>query len=150
MATTLRVMKALLAEHIAQHNLCPGSSTVESWLGAHWLRVRVSKWTVPLIPLWGLKRAHIAHDVHHVLTGYPTTVKGECELASWELASGGCRWNLFFWIDRLAVFALGLVCYPRATLKALRRGWGCHNLYGVRPAEILGGGCREVRLRTGL
>ena len=82
-------MKALLAEHIAHHDLCPGSSTVESWLGARWIRVRVSKWTVPVIPLWGLKRAHIAHDVHHVLTGYPTTVKGECELAGWELASGG-------------------------------------------------------------
>ena len=143
-------MRALLAEHIAEHNLCPGSTTVESWLGAHWLRVRVGKWTVPLIPLWGLKRAHIAHDVHHVLTGYPTTLKGECELAAWELSSGGCRWNLFFWVDRIAVFGLGLVCHPRATLTALRRGRGCHNLYGVPTTDLIEARRQDVRRRTGL
>ena len=143
-------MRALLAEHIAEHNLCPGSTTVESWLGAHWMRVRIGRWTVPVIPLWGLKRAHVAHDVHHVLTGYPTTLKGECELAAWELSSGGCRWNPFFWVDRIVFFGLGLVCHPRVTLKALRRGRDCHNLYGVRTTDLIEADSQDVRRRTGL
>ena len=42
----------------------------------------------------GLKEALTVHDVHHVLTAYPTTLKGECQLAGW-----GCR-NLYGMSER--------------------------------------------------
>ena len=40
--------------------------------------------------------------------GYSTKLVGELELAAWELASGGCGLNLFFWLDRFLALALGL------------------------------------------
>ena len=142
--------RALLAEYIESHNLCPGASTVEEWLGKEWIEFRVGGRLIPLLPLWGLKEALTSHDVHHALTGYPTTLKGECELAGWELASGGCRWNLFFWIDRLGALALGLVVYPRATLQAIRRGWGSRNLYGIGVQGILAADVQSLRERMRL
>ncbi len=74
-----------MADHIANRNLCPGADTVDEWLGKTWVEVRVGQRSIPVFPLWGIKRALIAHDVHHVLTGYATTLKGEFELAAWEL-----------------------------------------------------------------
>jgi len=130
-------IRALLADHIENYNLCPGAKTVEEWLSKGWVAFDIGGRSIPLIPLWGLKKALIAHDVHHVLTGYETSFEGECALAGWELSSGGCRWNLAFWADRIAFFALGLVTYPVASLRALRRGWGARNLYGMRSVEIL-------------
>ena len=135
----------LLADYIENHSLCPGASTVDEWLDKNWVEVRVGQRLIPLIPLWGLKEALTAHDVHPELTAYPTTLKGECELAGWELMSGGCRWNLVFWVDRLGAFALGLVICPRATLRALRRGWGCRNLYGMSEREILAADVQALR-----
>ena len=140
----------LLGDYIANHSLCPGASTVEEWLGKNWVEFRIGQWLVPLIPLWGLKKALRAHDVHHALTDYSTSLKGECELANWELTSGGCRWNLVFWVDRLGALALGLVLYPRATLRALRRGWGARNLYGMNARETLGSDVQALRDRMRL
>ena len=101
-------------------------------------------------PVWGIRQALTAHDVHHVLTGYSTTLEGECALAGWELASGGCHLNPIFWVDRLGAFALGLVLYPRATLRALRRGWGSRNLYAMSARVILASDVHTLRERMRL
>ena len=140
----------LLADYITNHSLCPGASTVDEWLGKNWVEIRIGQRLIPVIPLWGLREALTAHDVHHALTAYPTTLKGECELAGWELTSGGCRWNPVFWVDRLGAFALGLLIYPRATLRALRRGWGSSNLYGMSAREILAADVQALRERMRL
>lgn len=142
--------RALLADYIEHHSLCPGADTVEEWLGKNWLEMRVGQQLIPVIPLWGIREALTAHDVHHALTGYPTSLKGECQLAGWELASGGCRWNVFFWVDRLGALALGLVLYPGATLKAVRHGWGARNLYGMGPENILAADVQALRERMHL
>ena len=140
----------LLEDHIANRGLCPGASTVDEWLGKQWLEFRIGQRSIPVFPLWGFKQALIAHDVHHALTDYPTSWKGECEVAAWELASGGCRCNLVNWVDRLTVFVLGLVIYPRATVRALRRGWGARNLYGMNSREILASDVQALRERMHL
>src|SRR3954469_22900277 len=40
----------------------------------------------------GRRRAVRFHDLHHVLTEYPTTWRGEFEIAAWEVASGVRRY----------------------------------------------------------
>ena len=129
--------RALLDDRIAHHDLCPGAADVDEWLALDWVRVRIGARLVPLIPLWGLRKALVAHDLHHAVLGYPTTWRGELEIAAWELASGGCGWNLPFWGDRLLGLGLGLVFCPRATLRAARAGVGRRNLFGRGIDELL-------------
>jgi ubiquinone biosynthesis protein Coq4 len=68
------------------------------------------------------------HDVHHVLTGYATSWRGEGEIAAWELASG-CRDHWAAWVLNLSAALIGLVIAPRAIVRAFRRGRACRNLY---------------------
>lgn len=127
----------LVSEHIAQHDLCPGATTVDQWLQKDWLEVRIDDRIVRAFPLWFIKDTLIKHDIHHVLTDYSTSFRGECELAGWELASGGCHLNIIFWIDRIFTALIGLVAYPRDTAKAIRKGWRCRNLYSNQLDELL-------------
>jgi hypothetical protein len=142
--------KVLLAEYIEHHDLCPGANTVDEWLDKRWIEIRVGNGSIRAVPLFGLRKALTAHDVHHVLTGYPTSLEGECELAAFELSSGGCGFNLVFWVDRLGALVLGLALHPRATLRALRRGIGARNLYGSNPRDILAADVEVLRERMRL
>jgi ubiquinone biosynthesis protein Coq4 len=36
------------------------------------------------------------HDLHHLVTGYPTDWKGELEISAWEIA-GSCRGYVAAW-----------------------------------------------------
>ena len=130
-------VRVLIAEHIEEHDLCPGASTVEQWSNKKWVEARVGNRLVPLFPARPIRDSLNKHDVHHVLTGYSTRFQGECEIAAWELGSGGCHRNVLFWLDRIQVLLIGLLCCPRATLHAFRRGVGSRNLYGMDMTEIL-------------
>ena len=68
------------------------------------------------------------HDVHHVLTGYATSWRGEAEIAAWELASG-CRDHRAAWFLNVGAALVGLVIAPRAVGRAFRRGRSTRNLY---------------------
>ena len=68
------------------------------------------------------------HDVHHVLTGYATSWRGEGEIAAWELASG-CRDHVAAWLLNLAAALIGCLIAPRAAWRAFRRGRATRNLY---------------------
>lgn len=141
------LVRDLLEDRIANANLCPGATTLAAWQATDWIRIPLGSRTVPLIPLWGLRRALVTHDVHHALLDCPTSIRGECELAAWELASGGCGWNAFFWVDRLFAAALGLIAFPGASIRAARRGWGARNLYGSDPDALLVADVDAVRAR---
>ncbi|MFK7733263.1 MAG: hypothetical protein AB8B48_16710 [Pseudomonadales bacterium] len=114
--------RELISEYIEQHDLCPGATTVDQWLEKEWLEVRLEDRIVRVLPLWPIKETFVKHDIHHALTGYPTTAQGEFELAAWELASGGCHLNILFWIDRILTIFLGVFIYPRAVFKAWSAG----------------------------
>ncbi len=114
-----------LHEQIEHHDLCPGAATIDQWSQKTWLETRIGERSVPIFPLWPIRESLSKHDIHHVLTGYDTDVRGEPELAAWELGSGGCHLNVIFWADRISFFMIGLLTYPAATLRALRRGFGC-------------------------
>lgn len=115
-----------------------------------WFRFRWGHREVPLFPLIGVADALQIHDVHHVLTGYDTDLKGELALAAWELGSGGCSWNLFFWIDRLGAMLLGLCLAPVITCGGFRRGLGCTNLHGQPVHELMSKALEDVRTKLQL
>ena len=114
--------------------------------------VKLKLWRVPIAfpNTEGRRRAVRFHDLHHVLTEYPTTWRGEFEIAAWEVA-GGVRRYWVGWLLDLLGFACGLVVCPRATYRAFVRGRHSTNLYGdVWDESILGRRVGELRQRLGL
>ena len=127
----------LLWDHVREHDLCPGSPTLEAWRRVRWIRVRIGGRAVPILPVVGYRDTLHLHDVHHVLTGAATDLRSEIELAAWEVASGGCGWSLPFWVDRVGAVLLGLVLCPRRVVRGMRRGAGVRNVYGRRVDDVL-------------
>ena len=74
-------------------------------------------------------RAVRLHDLHHVVTGYATTWRGEAEIGAWEIASG-CGSYLAAWVLNGLALTYGLLLWPRHMLAAWRRGRRSRNLYG--------------------
>jgi hypothetical protein len=109
-------------------------------------------WRIPLAfpNTEGRRRAVRFHDLHHVLTEYPTTWRGEFEIAAWEVA-GGIRRYWVAWLLDLLGFACGLVVFPRAVYRAFVRGRHSTNLYGdVWDESILSRCVGELRRRLKL
>ncbi len=94
-----------------------------------WIKVKVWR-----IPIWlpntvGRVRAVKLHDLHHILTEYPTTWAGEAEISAWEVGSGGL--NKFWagwWLDLMNV-AQGIVVNPRGIYTGFMRGRRTRNLF---------------------
>ena len=96
------------------------------------------------------RRAVRFHDLHHLLTGYQTSWRGEAEIGAWEIASG-CRDHWAAWFLNLQVFALGLVIAPRASFRAFVRGRRSRNLYdAVYDDALLARPVAAVRAELGL
>jgi len=138
-----------LNQHFAATGIYAEGSTREDWYARNAIYLRVGSWKVPF-PI--LRRAGpiILHDVHHMLTGYPPTWKGEAELAGWEIGSGGCSWHILYWIDRLSFLIVGLVAAPAATARALARGLRGHNLFGRDPEAVLREDVDDVHAYVGV
>ncbi|MDT5294785.1 MAG: hypothetical protein QOJ76_1665 [Acidobacteriota bacterium] len=104
--------------------------------GDAWVKVKL--WRIPIVfpNTQGRRRAVKFHDLHHVLTEYPTTWRGEFEIAAWEIANGvGRYWE--GWLLDLLGFACGLVVFPRSVYRAFLRGRRSKNLYFERWDEAL-------------
>ena len=54
-----------------------------------WVRFKVGPLPVVFPNTRSRKRAVPMHDLHHVATGYGTSLVGEAEIGAWEIA-GGC------------------------------------------------------------
>lgn len=114
--------------------------------------VKMKLWRIPLAfpNTEGRRQAVRFHDLHHVLTEYPTTWRGEFEIAAWEIAGGVRRFWAGWLLDMLG-FACGLVVFPRAVYRAFVRGRHSTNLYGdVWDESILGRRVGVVRRRLKL
>ncbi len=74
------------------------------------------------LPNWHWRRSIVArHDMHHIVSGYDTSARGELMVASWEL---GAR-AYYDWRARalcLFLMVLGLIRYPRAAITAFTKG----------------------------
>jgi len=77
------------------------------------------------------------HDLHHILTGYDTSIAGEAELSAFELGSGCGRYVAAFGFD-LAGTGLGALIAPRRTFRAFVRGRASSSLFrrGLAEAEL--------------
>jgi len=82
-------------------------------------------------------RAVRLHDLHHVATGYDTSVLGEAEIGAWEIGSS-CRGFVAAWILNLYAMVLGFWINPGAVFRAFVRGRRSGNLYaGVWDEALL-------------
>lgn len=95
-------------------------------------------WVGPIsvrLPNFNWRREAITrHDLHHVLTGYPCTVSGECHIATWEFAAGRFPHpaaTLFC----LPLVAAGVCWSPRSIWRAFLSGRRSHSLYGIALTE---------------
>jgi len=98
-------------------------------------------WTVALGPAvlrlpnfhWR-RRAIVAHDLHHLITGHPCTFHGECLVAAWEFGAGR------FPHPAATAFCLPLVLMgsarsPVQTWRSFRAGRGARSLHVEPLAE---------------
>ena len=114
----------------------PGTPRRDLYRG-NWIKYSLWGHMVPLIPIYGFKKSFMHHDVHHLLSGYETDWRGELEIAGWELASGGCGWYVFYWLDRVIFMTVGLLLCPIRTARAFRRGLRHRNTFGLDPEDVL-------------
>jgi hypothetical protein len=121
-----------LHEHLRAQGLPPDCGVSQRW-------VRVRMLGLPVVfPNFDARRAVlVTHDVHHLLTGYPTTWHGEGEIGAFEIASG-CRGFWAAWFFNFGGFLFGLAIAPAATFRAYVRGRRCRNFYGEPVAAELG------------
>ncbi len=123
-----------------------------AWLGPFPLLPRWFKIPIPFPNTPGRRRTIAAHDLHHVLTGYPLTWGGESRISAWELASGGIdRGNVagHFFLAHALFF--GLLIDFRAMRDAWRLGKRCSNLFGREIDDaLLGRTVAEVRVELGI
>jgi hypothetical protein len=78
------------------------------------------------------------HDVHHIVTNFDTTWKGESAVSAWEIASGG--WGKLYvpWLLTLWAMGLGVLFYPKTTFAAFTSGLTMNNVLrsGLTKNEI--------------
>jgi len=134
-----------LGKHLVAENVAGKGDTSGDWYADRWFYANIFGVKVPFFPRAGFRGGLPAHDTHHMLNGYTTHWVGECEVAAWELASGGCGPHILYWIDRLLFLVLALITTPVRSLRAWRRGWGQKNLYRLDPEELLAMDLDEVR-----
>jgi ubiquinone biosynthesis protein Coq4 len=76
------------------------------------------------------------HDLHHVATGYDSSLLGEAEISVFELR-GGCGNALIFFLCCGSIL-VGLCLSPRRMWRAWKAARGARSLYGTKvPYETL-------------
>jgi hypothetical protein len=96
-----------------------------------WVPIKILGITIYIPNTDARRRAVRIHDLHHVVTGYGTDLRGEGEIGAWELASGCARCPVAFVINLFAL-GIGTAIAPRRTARAWARGRRTRNLYGER------------------
>lgn len=115
-----------------------------------WVAVDLGRFTIKFPNSDARKRAVRYHDLHHVVTGYATDLKGEAEISAWEIASS-CRDMVAAWILNLLAFGHVLIREPRALYRAFIRGRQSNNLYLYNYDDaLLARSVSEVREELGL
>ncbi len=93
-----------------------------------WVPLQIWRFTIKIPNSNARRKALKIHDLHHVVTGYATNLRGESEIAAWELASG-CRRMPAAFVLNLFALAIGAIIAPRLVLRAWARGRATKNLY---------------------
>jgi hypothetical protein len=115
-----------------------------------WVKVQLGP-----VPMWfrntaARRRAVWLHDLHHIVTGYNTSLVGEAEIAAWELGSG-CADYYAAWLLNMAAVIIGALIAPRCVWRAFKRGRHSTNLYNLNVDEKwLDDSVDTVRKRLGI
>jgi len=125
-----------LRAYLVDQGLCTDLKAASQFHAAPFFRLRIGRRWIPFWPMWGMRRAAVIHDVHHLLTGYDTSYRKELHLAAWELGSGGCGGHVLMCFDRLFVMLFAPLD-PVGTWSAFRAGLQCRNLYRWPSEEVL-------------
>lgn len=122
----------------------------ESDYRARWVKMKIGPFPFAFPNTKGRAKAVKLHDLHHILTEYPTTWRGEAEIGAWEVATG-LRRHYEGWLLDLLAFAIGLVITPQGVYRAFMRGRRSANLYAMEwSEEFLSNRVGEVRHRLRL
>jgi hypothetical protein len=78
--------------------------------------------SIPVPNVDGRRKHVYLHDINHIITGNDTTWKGESAISAWEIASGGWKNIYVIWIMAIWAMGVGVLLYPRNTLKAFKQG----------------------------
>ncbi len=120
----------LLPDFYRQYNLPPDGGQSDSFV-----KVEITEKINVYIPNFDARRkAVLKHDVHHLVTGYPSILKGEAEISAWEIASGCTNYWAALLLDSQGLL-IGLFLYPAATFKAFKKGRRSSNLYQENLSE---------------
>lgn len=126
-----------LNRHFARTGIYREGCTREDWYPGNMVSLKIGGLDLPIFPILRRNGPIVLHDLHHMLAGYPPTWRGEAEVAAWEIGSGGCRWHLFYWLDRLTFLLVGALAAPIATWRAFVRGRHSRNLFGQETEAVL-------------
>jgi hypothetical protein len=105
-----------------------------------WVKLKLGPIPLAFPNVASRRRAIRFHDLHHVLTGYPTTLRGEAQIGAWEIAAtfpDRGRTYGAAWVLNSSVALLGLVIAPRLVVRAFRRGRRCTSLYRLGWSDAL-------------
>jgi hypothetical protein len=72
------------------------------------VRIEITKNFALYIPNFTARRkAVLKHDIHHLVTGYPSTFTGETEISAWEIGSG-CKKYWAAWVLDMSGMMMGI------------------------------------------
>jgi hypothetical protein len=125
-----------LNRHFVETGIYAEGCTRSDWYPGNIVSLKIGGTSLPIFPILRRDGPIVLHDLHHMIAGYPPTWRGEAELAAWEIGSG-CRWHIFYWIDRLSFLLVGLVAAPVALRRAFARGRRSRNLFDQEPDAVL-------------
>lgn len=115
-----------------------------------WVVIRVGRLPVFAFPNTKARAAAVpCHDLHHVATGYATTVTGEAEIGAWEIASGCRHVPAALLLDLLAMYFGLFFAFPKVR-DAFYRGRHSKNLYSEPTDVTLDGPVSALRARLEL
>jgi len=119
-----RTPRELLPAFYQQYSLGPDGGQ-----SSPYVRVEFTKKFAIYIPNFkARKKAVFKHDIHHLATGYPSTLKGETEISAWEIGSGCRRYWAAYLLD-LHGLMMGIPFNPVGVFNAFVRGRRTKNLY---------------------
>jgi hypothetical protein len=101
---------------------------VDADADARWVWIKIGPIPFAYPNTKGRKRLVQAHDLHHLLTGYPTDLVGEAELGAWELGTGIRDRSAVRYEIRVLGFMLPR--FPGRLRTAFVRGRHCKHLLG--------------------
>ncbi|MES2780918.1 MAG: hypothetical protein V4651_13585 [Bacteroidota bacterium] len=121
-----QLLKDALKQFFAKYHFADGGYELK------WFKIKVGFVYIPLPNIPSRVAVAKIHDIHHVLNEYEATLKGESEIAGWEIASG-CGTHFVAWFLNLGSFFYGLFFFPRAVFKAFMLGRQVRTNYYLTP-----------------